>query len=205
MSLPGGAVGYMTSAFLSILIFGLSLTQLHEMALTLRQGPFNPGRRWFVQRAALLGLLAAVGVSAIRVIARGASALSPSSVSHEQGKLPPEVTPNDQFYEVSKNMINPQVELATWKLDVVGDFQTPLSLTYHDLLAMPWKEEYVTLTCISNPIGGGLISNALGRGVPLKALLERAGWRVVEVWEHEVGIKGARIAAQVLSVLARPT
>jgi len=89
--------------------------------------------------------------------------------------MPPEVTPNDQFYEVSKNIVNPRVDVAGWKLELAGDFATPLSLTYDELKGLPWKEEYVTLTCISNLIGGDLISNALWRGVPLKLLLERAG------------------------------
>ena len=49
-----------------------------------------------------------------------------------------------------------------------------MSLTYEELQALPWQEEYVTLTCISNRIGGGLIGNALWRGVKLSTLLEMA-------------------------------
>ena len=50
-----------------------------------------------------------------------------------------------------------------------------VTLTYADLLAMPAIEEYVTLTCISNMVGGDLISTALWKGVPLRLVLDRAG------------------------------
>ncbi len=175
LSLPDGPVGYMATTAGAALTFGLALANLHLMALPSAEAPANQSRRQLLRNAAFVGLALAVGGLAVRAIARGASSLTPSRLFSTRGALPLEVTPNDQFYEVSKNIVNPVVDARTWKLELAGDFRNPLSLTYDDLLALPWKEQYVTLTCISNLVGGDLISNALWRGVPLKSLLERAG------------------------------
>ena len=174
VSLPDGPMGYMVTTFLAVAAYGISLTQLHYIALTRREGRHDLGRREFIQRAAFFTLLAAAGGFALRTILRSSSSVTPSRVFRRQGELPPEVTPNGRFYEVSKNIINPRVDVSTWKLEVNGELGNPYSLTYDELLALPWQEEYVTLTCISNLIGGSLIGNALWRGVPLKLLLERS-------------------------------
>ena len=173
-TLPDGPFPYMFTSLASFAAFGLSLTQLHSLVLSRSGYAMSTGRRELIQRAAFFAVLAAVGGLAIRTIVRGASAVTPSRVFTNAGRMPPEITPNDQFYEVSKNIVNPRVDAATWKLEFKGDFASPISLTYDDLQALPWKEQYLTLTCISNRIGGGLISNALWRGVPLKNLLETA-------------------------------
>ncbi|HSQ20545.1 MAG TPA: molybdopterin-dependent oxidoreductase, partial [Blastocatellia bacterium] len=85
-----------------------------------------------------------------------------------------EITPNRDFYQVSKNAFDPQVDVARWKLEVAGLVETELALTYDDLKALPWVEQYATLACISNEVGGDLIGNALWRGVRLKDVLEKA-------------------------------
>jgi DMSO/TMAO reductase YedYZ molybdopterin-dependent catalytic subunit len=86
-----------------------------------------------------------------------------------------EVTPTEDFYEVSKNAFDPQVATSGWRLEVAGLVETPLSLTYEDMKALPSIEEYATLACISNYVGGDLIGNALWRGVRLKDVLQLAG------------------------------
>ena len=178
ISVTGGPQGYYITTFLALAAFGLSLTHFHHIAMARGERvrgerPHSLGRREFIQRAAFFAVLAAGGAFAVRSLFRGAASLSPSRVFPRPG-LSPEVTPIDRFYEVSKNIINPNVEVATWKLEIFGDIGNPYTLTYDELLALPWQEEYVTLTCISNRIGGDLIGNALWRGVPLKLLLERA-------------------------------
>ena len=110
---------------------------------------------------------------AVRTIFQNTSAVTPSTVTSVAG-MPPVITPNDTFYEVSKNIVNPSVDVIDWKLEFAGDFGKPMSLTYEELQSLPWQEEYVTLTCISNRIGGGLIGNALWQGVRLSTLLEMA-------------------------------
>jgi DMSO/TMAO reductase YedYZ molybdopterin-dependent catalytic subunit len=86
-----------------------------------------------------------------------------------------EVTPTTDFYEVSKNPFDPQVDTARWRLEVAGLVNESLVFTYDEIRALPAVEQYATLACISNEVGGDLIGNALWRGVRLRDLLERAG------------------------------
>ena len=174
-ALPDGAGDYLISTFVGVAVYSFVLTHLHFITLARAEGRLDMGRRAFLGRVAFAAFLLGAGGLAIRTIARNASSVTPARVFSTRGDLPPEITPNDRFYEVSKNIINPKVDAATWKLEVRGEgVGNPFSLTYQDLQALPWEEEYVTLTCISNSIGGELVSNALWRGVPLRLLLERA-------------------------------
>jgi DMSO/TMAO reductase YedYZ molybdopterin-dependent catalytic subunit len=85
------------------------------------------------------------------------------------------ITPNDDFYLISKNFLDPTVDEDDWRLEISGLVTTPRKLTYADLLALPAVEQLTTLTCISNEVGGDLISNAKWTGVRLADLLELAG------------------------------
>lgn len=86
-----------------------------------------------------------------------------------------EITPTRDFYEVSKNAFDPQVDSRRWKLEIAGLVDSPLTFTYDDIKSLPSIEQYATLACISNEVGGDLIGNALWRGVRLKDLLAQAG------------------------------
>jgi DMSO/TMAO reductase YedYZ molybdopterin-dependent catalytic subunit len=89
--------------------------------------------------------------------------------------LSPEVTSNDQFYLVSKNLFSdPTVNGNSWRLTVDGQVANPFTLTYQDLLAQPMKQQYESLMCVSNDVGGQYMSNALWEGIPLVDLLQRA-------------------------------
>ena len=90
--------------------------------------------------------------------------------------LSPEITSDDQFYIVSKNLFSdPTVNGSTWQLTVDGQVDNPLKLTYQQVLALPMQKQYETLECVSNDVGGGYMSNALWEGVPLRDLLRQAG------------------------------
>ena len=90
--------------------------------------------------------------------------------------LSAEITPNNQFYLVSKNLFNdPVVSVSGWNLKVDGMVEQPLSLSYDQLLALPMKQQYETLMCISNDVGGPYMSNAKWEGIPLADLLTHAG------------------------------
>ncbi len=90
--------------------------------------------------------------------------------------LSPEVTSDDQFYVVSKNLFSdPTVDGSTWQLTVDGQVDSPLKLTYQQVLALPMQQQYETLECVSNDVGGGYMSNALWEGVRLRDLLQQAG------------------------------
>ncbi|MGZ3681962.1 MAG: molybdopterin-dependent oxidoreductase, partial [Ktedonobacterales bacterium] len=87
-----------------------------------------------------------------------------------------EVTPASQFYYVSKNLASdPSIQQASWRLNIKGLVGQPYSLSYDELLALPIVERFHTLECISNEVGGDLISNARFTGVSLADVLNRAG------------------------------
>ncbi len=88
--------------------------------------------------------------------------------------LSKEITPNDQYYIVSKNLFSdPSVNADTWHLSVSGEIEHSFSLSYKDLLALPTKQQYESMMCISNEVGGPYMSSALWEGIPLADLLAR--------------------------------
>ncbi|HEX7147038.1 MAG TPA: molybdopterin-dependent oxidoreductase [Actinomycetota bacterium] len=104
--------------------------------------------------------------------------------------LTPEVTSNRLHYTVDESIIDPNVDKGSWRLRVEGLVGQPVGLGYDELLAMPSTEQYVTLQCISNLVGGDLVGTAKWTGVPLARVLERAGGAgqgAVRVVFHAVG------------------
>lgn len=90
--------------------------------------------------------------------------------------LSTEITANDQYYIVSKNLLSdPSVNGDTWQLSVSGEIEHPFSLNYKDLLTLPTKKQYESMMCISNEVGGQYMSSALWEGIPLADLLARGG------------------------------
>ncbi len=99
----------------------------------------------------------------------------PAGSSFSVEGLSPLVTPNADFYRIDTALSVPQVDPDHWTLKIGGRVDHPYELTFAEVLAMPMVEEYVTLSCVSNEVGGPLISNAKWLGVPLPTLLDRAG------------------------------
>ncbi|MEA2900446.1 MAG: hypothetical protein QOH36_333 [Actinomycetota bacterium] len=89
--------------------------------------------------------------------------------------LSPLVTPNRSFYRIDEALITPSVDVGSWRLQVTGMVDAPFELTYDDLLALPLVERHVTLSCVSNQVGGSLVGTAKWLGVRLADLLARAG------------------------------
>jgi DMSO/TMAO reductase YedYZ molybdopterin-dependent catalytic subunit len=89
--------------------------------------------------------------------------------------ITPIVIPNDSFYRIDTELLVPQVDASTWQLRVTGMVDHPLTFTYPELVVMPLFEQYVTLACVSNTVGGDLVGNTLWTGVHLKEVLARAG------------------------------
>ncbi|UNK71337.1 molybdopterin-dependent oxidoreductase [Microbacterium sp. H1-D42] len=88
--------------------------------------------------------------------------------------LSPLVTPNDGFYRIDTALIVPTVDPSTWRLRVHGMVANEVELTWDELLALPLMETAVTLSCVSNPVGGDLVGNAVWLGYPIRELLARA-------------------------------
>jgi DMSO/TMAO reductase YedYZ molybdopterin-dependent catalytic subunit len=93
------------------------------------------------------------------------------AVSALQGQ---EVTATSQFYRVDVNIFPPSVASNSWTLPVSGLVSNPTTLDYGKLTAMASAEQYNTLECVSNEIGGDLISTAKWKGVKLKDVLTQA-------------------------------
>jgi DMSO/TMAO reductase YedYZ molybdopterin-dependent catalytic subunit len=89
--------------------------------------------------------------------------------------LGPFITPNDRFYRVDTALLVPAVMAQDWHLRVHGMVERELTLDYEQLLARPLIERDITLTCVSNPVGGRYAGNARWIGAPLRDLLEEAG------------------------------
>ncbi|ABS05224.1 molybdopterin-dependent oxidoreductase [Kineococcus radiotolerans] len=81
------------------------------------------------------------------------------------------------FYRVDTALVVPDVRAEDWSLRVHGLVDRELTLSFDDVLAMPLRERWITLTCVSNEVGGSYVGTARWLGYPLAELLERAGVR----------------------------
>src|SRR5256712_1053799 len=133
-------------------------------------------RRELLRRSAVMAAGALAGPALAQWVRAGGGQRFAQAQGVDVRGLPAEITPNSDFYIVSKNPpgFDPDLDSALWRLEVAGRTQ-PLRLTYRELVALPSVQRYHTLECISNEVGGNLISNAKWRGVPLRAILEMAG------------------------------
>lgn len=149
------------------------------------------GRRRFIGSSVGVAALAVAGGGVGRLLLNSRAEAAPTSTG-----IPPAIDPvaplaadaqlavdgitplvvaNRDFYRIDTNLLTPRVDAATWTLSVDGMVDQPFSLTYDELLAMEMHEQYVTIACVSNEVGGDLVGNALWKGVPLRELLDRAG------------------------------
>jgi DMSO/TMAO reductase YedYZ molybdopterin-dependent catalytic subunit len=101
----------------------------------------------------------------------------PAGVDLELPQLTPFTTSNRDFYRVDTALVLPQVDPETWQLRIHGMVDRPMTLGYEDLLARDLIERDITLTCVSNEVGGTLAGHARWLGAPLAALLDEAGAR----------------------------
>ncbi len=84
-------------------------------------------------------------------------------------------TPNDDFYLVHTAIALPALDPAEWTLRIHGRVDRELELSFRELLEERFTEAWITLNCVSNPVGGDLIGNAWWSGVRVADLLARAG------------------------------
>jgi DMSO/TMAO reductase YedYZ molybdopterin-dependent catalytic subunit len=85
------------------------------------------------------------------------------------------IVPNSDFYRIDTALSVPQVSKDDWSLRIHGMVDNEMELTFADLLARPMIERDITLSCVSNRIGGDLVGNARWQGVLMKDLLDEAG------------------------------
>ncbi len=87
----------------------------------------------------------------------------------------PELTPNSDFYRIDIDLIPPNIDEASWSVETSGLFDTPRKLTLADLKAFPAVTQPITLSCISNPVGGDLIGTSDWTGARLRDVLKSLG------------------------------
>lgn len=89
--------------------------------------------------------------------------------------LVPWMTPADEFYLIDTAIVRPAIEPREWSLRIHGMVDREITLTYEDLVARQFTQSWITLNCVSNPVGGDLIGNAWWSGIRVAALLAEAG------------------------------
>jgi DMSO/TMAO reductase YedYZ molybdopterin-dependent catalytic subunit len=87
------------------------------------------------------------------------------------------ITPNGSFYRVDTAIVLPQIPPASWQLRVHGMVAREITLTFDQLIRRPLASDYITLTCVSNPVAGPYVGNALWVGTSVASLLRQAGVR----------------------------
>jgi DMSO/TMAO reductase YedYZ molybdopterin-dependent catalytic subunit len=103
------------------------------------------------------------------------TATLPGGAAVDVAGITPIVVPNDSFYRIDTALIAPGVNVATWSLRIHGLVDRETTLTYAELAALPLFEQYVTIACVSNEVGGNLVGNARWTGVRLRDVLAIAG------------------------------
>jgi DMSO/TMAO reductase YedYZ molybdopterin-dependent catalytic subunit len=153
--------------------------------------PRGPARRQFLVGSGIAAAAAVAGTVAGRqlatrrdvTLARGALRFPRPAVAapplpagsdlHIPG-LSSFITPNDSFYRVDTALLLPQVDPSTWQLRIHGMVQREVTITFAELLRRPLIEAYVTLTCVSDPVGGPYVGNAKWLGAHLADLIRQA-------------------------------
>ena len=134
--------------------------------------------------AAIAGLLGRVAISGRRRVEESRRLLRlddvtapklPSGVKVGVDGVTSWLTPADDFYLIDTAYIKPTIEPADWQLRIHGMVERELLLSYNDLIAREITQDWITLNCVSNPVGGDLIGNAWWSGVRLAGLLAEAG------------------------------
>ncbi|QDZ16262.1 molybdopterin-dependent oxidoreductase [Humibacter ginsenosidimutans] len=120
-----------------------------------------------------------VAVASARAMVRLPAPVKPAPAIPEGADLrlsglTPYVTPNGDFYRIDTALQIPSIDPDTWKLTIGGMVDTPVTVTWAQLLSLPLEEHTITLACVSNDVGGDLVGNATWLGYPVRKLLARA-------------------------------
>lgn len=99
----------------------------------------------------------------------------PASAAFPELGTPTFLTPSADFYRIDINLAVPQLRAEDAVLRITGMVDTPLEFTFDELRSMPLVEQTITMTCVSNEVGGPYVSTSNFIGVPLLELLDRAG------------------------------
>ncbi len=153
--------------------------------------PASFDRRSFLQAAAVVGGVVVVGAGARQAFGASTAAAQRADVTLPRPSSPAPAVPggasldvdgissyltaNERFYRVDTALRVPDVPIDTYRLRLHGMVDREVELSFEDLLSRPLVERRITLTCVSNPVGGKYVGNATWLGVPVRELLEEAG------------------------------
>ncbi len=158
-------------------------------------GSSGAGRRSFLVATGVTAGVAVVAGLGARVLGRSARQVSearadlslpapaaaapvpPEAVDVTVEGVTPFVTPNETFYRIDTALTVPRIDPAEWTLRIHGEVENEIEISYADLLDSELVETWLTLTCVSNEVGGDLVGNAKWLGLPIRDLLKRAGPR----------------------------
>jgi DMSO/TMAO reductase YedYZ molybdopterin-dependent catalytic subunit len=204
LALAGGTFALLArpqSLVTMIILYAGTIALIHYMQSRPQTSTPLPARRAFLRESvATLGIVLALsGLSVGDMLLRQLKGIGRTTVKLFDWSPPPprkpdianiegitqEVTPVPQFYIMSKNLEDPgsavglddAIADGTWALEVTGHVDRPLRLSIEEIKALSRRDQYVTMECISNTVGGSLMSTAYFSGVPLRLILERAGMR----------------------------
>ncbi len=190
--IPIGAIAIVGIGGLAWMLKALSQGDGASPLSATAQAPRGFNRRAFVVAASAIAATGAVGGVVTRAFS-GAAALGsrealtlpaaaqrarelPSGVTFDGvDGLTPYLTDNAEFYRVDTALQVPDVPLQGYSLRVHGMVDRELNLSFQDLLDRRLVEKRITLTCVSNPVGGNYVGNATWLGVLMRDLLEEAG------------------------------
>jgi len=184
-----GQTGFLPSAVAGLTALGVLRLFSRRLEPLIDFPDHGVSRRGFLQLSAgvalgtaavaALGRLVGGNRAAVADAREGLSLPQPPSLQPPSGVQAdgavPWATSNDDFYRIDTALSVPQILPSDWKLRIHGMVEREISLTYDDLLKRQVLHKWVTLTCVSNSVGGDLIGNALWSGVLLKDLLQEAG------------------------------
>ncbi|MEJ7651639.1 MAG: molybdopterin-dependent oxidoreductase [Nakamurella sp.] len=153
--------------------------------------PGVPDRRQFFRSAGLTAAGAVVAGGLSKVVPTGAAAIQsrseivlpkaakpyvvPAGSSLDVQGITGLVTPNKDFYRIDTSFQPPIINPGTWSMQIKGMVDNPMTLTYADISAREMVEAPITLTCVSNEVGGTLVGNAVWLGTPIRTVLQEAG------------------------------
>lgn len=180
----GGVAGIVALRFLTS--GRLSDETAHESAET------DPGRRLSLAALGLLGLgvlggaVGSVWSRRVHSVADDREAFTPPKIAKPAPPVPLGVQPagvelssfvtdNAEFYRIDTALSVPQLSRESWKLRIHGMVDNEKTFTFADLEQFELIEQMVTLACVSNPVGGDLVGNAVWGGYRVRDLLAAAG------------------------------
>lgn len=186
------AVPSAVAAIVAILVLGALARMLRGTAPT-RVAPSGAvSRRRFLVATGATAAGGAIAVAIGQVVSSGYRAAAaaraafhlpkaavaappiPAGASFDIAGLSPIITPNADFYRIDTALQIPGIDPSTWRLRIHGLVEDEIELSFAELLKLPLEESITTLTCVSNEVGGNLISNATWLGYPIRHLLARA-------------------------------